>query len=242
MNDASKSQSSPIWDGAVTVRIGLPPWKRALDLVLILLTAPLTIPLAAAIALLIKLCSRGPALFRQVRVGYQEQPFMCLKFRTMKVNADTNGHRKYLHQLIASDANAPMTKLDRKGDSRLIPFGAVLRATGLDELPQLINVLRGEMSLVGPRPCVPYEAEQYQAWHRGRFAAAPGVTGWWQVCGKNNTSFNEMIQMDIWYAEHKSFWLDLKIVLFTVPALLSQVLEVRQPNRSLSPQAVEKAM
>lgn len=241
MSDAFKSQTSSASTRCVD-SLGLPTWKRALDLLVILLTAPITVPLAALIGLFIKLSSPGPVLFRQMRVGYREQTFMCLKFRSMKVNADTNGHRNYLQQLISKGADAPMTKLDSKGDSRLIPLGKLLRATGLDELPQLINVLRGEMSVVGPRPCVPYEAEQFQDWHRGRFATVPGLTGWWQVCGKNNTSFNEMIQMDIWYANHKSLWLDFKIIFLTVPALLSQVLEVRQPNRGLSTAPLEKAL
>lgn len=240
MNDASKSQDCRRDKVSIETSGGRLAWKRALDISLILISAPITIPVAAVIALLIKLVSRGPALFRQVRVGQDEQPFMCLKFRTMKVNADTGVHRNYLHELIGSDA--PMKKMDVKGDSRLIPLGAILRATGLDELPQLINVLRGEMSLVGPRPCVPYEAEKYSPWHKRRFETLPGLTGWWQVCGKNNTSFNEMIQMDIWYAENKSLWLDLKIILFTVPALLSQVLEVRQSNRGLPSHPVEKAL
>lgn len=217
-------------------------WKRVLDITLIILSAPLTIPLAALIALHIKLCSKGPALFKQTRVGLNGKPFLCLKFRSMKVNADTTGHQKYLQQLISQGADAPMVKMDAKGDSRLIPFGKILRATGLDELPQLINVLRGEMSLVGPRPCVPYECEKYTEWHKRRFETLPGLTGWWQVCGKNNTTFNQMIEMDIWYAENKSLWLDIKIVVFTVPALLSQVLESRQSNRALAAGSVEKAL
>lgn len=240
MNDAFKSQDGLQGNLPDARRGNRLAWKRALDLSLIILSAPLTIPLAAVIALVIKLVSRGPALFRQQRVGLHGQTFMCLKFRTMKVNADTGVHRNYLNELIGSDA--PMKKMDVKGDSRLIPLGALLRATGLDELPQLINVLRGEMSLAGPRPCVPYEAEKYSDWHKRRFEALPGLTGWWQVCGKNNTSFNEMIQMDIWYAENQSLWLDLKIILFTVPALLSQVLEVRQSNRNLPAHPVEKAL
>lgn len=239
MNDVSNTRNCCEVKQLQT-RQGEQAWKRVLDVSLIILSAPLTIPLAAIIALIIKLVSRGPSLFKQVRVGQNEHPFMCLKFRTMKVNADTGVHRNYLQELIKSDA--PMKKMDAKGDSRLIPFGGILRATGLDELPQLINVLRGEMSLVGPRPCLPYEAEKYSDWHRRRFETSPGLTGWWQVCGKNNTSFNEMIQMDIWYAENKSLWLDLKIVLFTVPALLSQVLEVRQANRGLASRPVEKAL
>jgi lipopolysaccharide/colanic/teichoic acid biosynthesis glycosyltransferase len=240
MNDALKSQDRFRGNSSDDCHGNRLAWKRALDLSLIILSAPVTIPLAAVIALLIKLVSRGPALFCQQRVGLHGQTFMCLKFRTMKVNADTGVHRNYLHELIGSDA--PMKKMDVKGDSRLILFGAILRATGLDELPQLINVLRGEMSLVGPRPCLPYEAEKYSDWHKRRFEALPGLTGWWQVCGKNNTSFNEMIQMDIWYAENQSLRLDLKIILFTVPALLSQVLEVRQTNRNLPSRPVEKAL
>lgn len=221
-------------------RIPIPARKRALDLVLIFVSAVLTIPLAAAITVFIKLVSRGPALFRQERIGHQGRPFMCLKFRTMKVGSETATHRHHLQQLIQSQT--PMTKLDVKGDARLIPFGAMLRATGLDELPQLINVLRGEMSLVGPRPAVPYECEKYAEWHWRRFDAQPGLTGWWQVGGKNRTTFDEMIQMDIWYAEHQSLWLDLKIILFTIPALIAQVLEVRQASRSVGAQPVVKTL
>jgi len=240
MNDVSKSQDRPRGFRSDVCRGRRLAWKRALDIALIILTAPLTIPLAAAIALVIKLVSRGPVLYYQQRVGLRGQPFRCLKFRTMKVNADTGVHRSYLQGLIGSDT--PMKKMDVKGDSRLIPGAALLRATGLDELPQLVNILRGEMSLVGPRPCVPYEAENYSNWHKLRFNTLPGLTGWWQVCGKNNTTFTEMIQMDIWYAENQSLWLDLKIILFTVPAVLSQVLEVRQTNRNVPSRPVEKAL
>ncbi len=121
--------------------------------------------------------------------------------------------------------NKPMTKLDVTSDPRIIPFGNLIRRCCLDELPQLINVLRGEMSLVGPRPCVPYEAEQYGPWERGRFDAVPGMTGLWQVSGKNKTTFNEMIRLDIAYARRRSFWLDIKILLRTMPAIYVEVAE-----------------
>jgi lipopolysaccharide/colanic/teichoic acid biosynthesis glycosyltransferase len=124
-----------------------------------------------------------------------------------------------------------MTKLDRRKDPRLIPLGASLRAIGLDELPQIINVLRGEMSLVGPRPCIPYEYELYEPWQQRRFDALPGLTGLWQVSGKNRTTFNQMIRLDIEYAERASLWLDLKIILKTLPALCLQCQDLSSDRR-----------
>jgi lipopolysaccharide/colanic/teichoic acid biosynthesis glycosyltransferase len=115
-----------------------------------------------------------------------------------------------------------MTKLDAGKDPRIVPFGSLLRCTGLDELPQLINVFRGEMSIVGPRPCIPYEFEAYEPWQRSRFDAVPGLTGLWQVSGKNRTSFSQMIQLDIEYAKRANLWLDLKIIVKTLPALFVQ--------------------
>ena len=124
-----------------------------------------------------------------------------------------------------------MTKLDARKDPRLVPLGSLLRVTGLDELPQIINVLRGEMSLVGPRPCIPYEYEAYQPWQRRRFDAVPGLTGLWQVSGKNRTTFNEMIRLDIAYSERLNLWLDLQIILKTLPALWQQCLDSRAQKR-----------
>jgi lipopolysaccharide/colanic/teichoic acid biosynthesis glycosyltransferase len=208
---------------------GLPAWKRTLDFAIILLLAPAILFVGCAVALLIKLGSRGPIFFRQQRVGYKGSEFICFKFRTMHVNADTDKHRDHTRDLINSEA--PMIKLDGHGDSRLIPLGAALRAAGLDELPQLINVLRGEMSVVGPRPCIPYEYELYQSWQRRRFDAVPGLTGLWQVSGKNRTTFNEMINLDIEYSRRMSLWLDLKIIFKTLPALWGQCRDTRALKR-----------
>ena len=217
---------------------GLPLWKRALDFAIILALLPGIALLGAFIALLIKWGSPGPVLFCQRRVGYRGREFTCLKFRTMRHNADTGSHQKHAQNLIQTQA--PMLKLDGKRDPRLIPFGAALRATGLDELPQLINVLRGEMSIVGPRPCVPYEAELYEPWHRRRFNAVPGLTGLWQVSGKNRTTFNQMVQLDIDYSERMTLALDLKIILKTLPALWTQCQDTRAQRKNKGSVATEQ--
>jgi lipopolysaccharide/colanic/teichoic acid biosynthesis glycosyltransferase len=130
-------------------------------------------------------------------------------------------------------SDAPMVKLDARGDSRIIPFGLLLRSSGLDELPQLINVLRGEMSMVGPRPCLPYECDEYLPWQRERFNTLPGLTGLWQVSGKNQTTFAEMMQLDISYARKKTLWMDLTIILKTIPAILGQVVNARKRKKTL---------
>jgi len=220
---------------------GLPLWKRALDFVIILVLAPALVALGGMVALLVMCGSSGPILFRQRRVGHKGREFTCYKFRTMHVGAETDSHRGHTAQLIKSET--PMTKLDTRRDPRLIPLGAALRATGLDELPQLINVLRGEMSIVGPRPCIPYEYELYEPWQRRRFDAVPGLTGLWQVSGKNRTTFNEMIRLDIEYSERSSFWFDVSIILKTLPALLRQCSEMRALKRkeaSSSPAGIAK--
>ena len=201
----------------------IPRWKRVSDILCVLLAAPVIFPVMAIIAVTIKIVSSGPIFFKQQRIGYLGKPFLFWKFRTMRVGADVSTHKDHLGKLIK--AELPMTKMDFLGDPRLIPFGAILRATGLDELPQLINVLRGDMSLVGPRPCLPYEYEMYQPWQKQRFDTLPGLTGLWQVSGKNKTTFNEMVRLDILYARNKSIWLDLKIMGKTISALLTQVRE-----------------
>ena len=204
--------------------------KRMLDLALIIVVSPGLLILGALVALVVICGSPGPVFFRQRRVGYKGREFECFKFRTMLVDAETSSHQEHLQQLISR--GGAMTKLDARQDPRLIPLGAVLRATGLDELPQLINIVRGEMSLVGPRPCIPYEYELYQPWQRRRFDAVPGVTGLWQVSGKNRTTFDEMIHLDIEYSERQSLWLDLKIILMTLPALWQQCLDFGAQKRA----------
>jgi lipopolysaccharide/colanic/teichoic acid biosynthesis glycosyltransferase len=198
----------------------LPKWKRALDIALVLAAFPAVLPIWALIALWVKLSSCGPVLFRQERVGLNGNRFTCFKFRSMKMGADCSVHQTHLAELMRS--GRPMTKLDNKGDSRLIPLGALIRSTGLDELPQLLNVLRGEMSLVGPRPCLPYEYENFLPWQKRRCEGVPGLTGLWQVSGKNRTTFSEMIRLDIAYVENQSLGLDLRIIFQTVPALVMQ--------------------
>src|SRR5271169_2760925 len=156
-------------------KIEKPRWKRVLDVVLIVVTFPVLLPLMILIGLLIRLVSAGPILFKQERIGYLGERFLCYKFRTMHVNSDTGIHQGHLNQLMNS--NAPMVKMDLKDDPRIIPLGRLLRSSGLDELPQIINILCGEMSLVGPRPCLSYEYEKYLPWQRERFNTLPGLTG-----------------------------------------------------------------
>jgi lipopolysaccharide/colanic/teichoic acid biosynthesis glycosyltransferase len=198
--------------------MAIPAWKRALDVIAILLALPCVLPVAVVIALVIRATSAGPILFQQERVGCRGRRFMCLKFRTMFCGAETATHQGHLKNLM--DADVPMVKMDARGDARIIPFGKILRSAGLDELPQLINVLKGEMSLVGPRPCLPYEAEQYLPWQQERFNAAPGLTGLWQVSGRNERTYDEMVRFDIEYAESASLMLDLRILAKTMPVVL----------------------
>src|SRR5438874_336413 len=199
----------------------LPAWKRGFDLVLIALTAPLWLPVMTLIAIWVGITSPGPIFYRQPRIGFRGRRFMIVKFRTMKVNADTTTHERYLEHLMVADC--PMIKLDEQGDPRLIAGGKILRAMGLDELPQIFNVLTGEMSLIGPRPCTVREFERFSPPHRERVNAYPGLTGWWQVNGKNQTTFSEMIEMDIFYSRNISLWLDLRILVRTFPAIANQV-------------------
>jgi lipopolysaccharide/colanic/teichoic acid biosynthesis glycosyltransferase len=194
-----------------------------LDAVCIFLASPIIVPVILLIAFWIKLVSRGPVIFKQKRIGYLGMPFTVLKFRTMKVGANAGTHQNHVEKLIRSEV--PMTKMDSAGDPRLIPLGVWLRATGLDELPQLINVLRGEMSLVGPRPCTPYEYDHYLPWHKERFQTLPGLTGLWQVNGKNKTTFTRMMNLDIEYVRKISLSLDLKIIFKTFSVLCGQLVD-----------------
>jgi lipopolysaccharide/colanic/teichoic acid biosynthesis glycosyltransferase len=216
-----------------------PLWKRVLDCALVIAVAPVWVPLGALIAAWVKLVSPGPALFRQERVGHKGARFFCLKFRTMKVNADPGIHRELLSRLVTS--NRPMQKLDASGDPRLIAGGLWLRALGLDELPQVLNVLRGEMSLVGPRPVTTNEYEMFQPRHRRRCGTAPGLTGLWQVNGKNRTTFEKMMELDLSYVANRSLWLDLKILAGTPPAILRQVRDLQAARREAAGAQLGKA-
>jgi lipopolysaccharide/colanic/teichoic acid biosynthesis glycosyltransferase len=212
---------------------GIPAWKRIIDLTCCLIALPVLCLISGVMAIYLRFISRGPVLFKQERVGYNGSRFMCYKFRTMRAGADTKSHQAYLDNLMGS--RTPMVKLDAKGDSRMIPGAWILRATGLDELPQVINIYRREMSIVGPRPCIPYEYEKYELAQRKRFDAVPGLTGLWQVSGKNRTTFEEMVALDIKYTVTSSFWLDVGIILKTVPALITQVIDTRMARISSTP-------
>ena len=207
----------------------LPPWKRALDLLCLLFIAPVLGPIMCVIAVGIRLSSPGPVLFRQERIGYKGRPFTCFKFRTMREAAETRSHKEYLEKLINSDT--PMEKLDVH-DPRVSKVGALLRASGLDELPQVFNILRGEMSLVGPRPCIRYEYEKYRPEDCERLNAVPGLTGLWQVSGKNKTTFPEMVALDVRYAKNLSLWQDIWILLRTFPVVIEQTKEALERKRA----------
>jgi exopolysaccharide production protein ExoY len=208
----------------------LPGWKRAIDLAFCCVALPFLAIATFFVAALMSVTSPGPIFFRQERVGYLGRRFRLYKFRTMHVGADTANHQAHFTALMTS--NAPMQKLDAKGDSRLIPLGWLIRAAGIDELPQIINVLKGEMSVIGPRPCIPYEYQNYTAQQRLRCQAAPGLTGLWQVSGKNRTTFERMIQLDVQYAAEKSLGMDLKILALTIPAVLRQISDILQSRRN----------
>jgi exopolysaccharide biosynthesis polyprenyl glycosylphosphotransferase len=200
--------------------------KRAFDIAVSLTMLALLSPLFLLIAALVKLKSPGPVFFRQERIGQMMKPFMMLKFRTMQVNADHAIHHQFVSSFIKSRGQSKGSgKTDVfkiANDPRVTPIGNFLRRTSLDELPQLWNVLRGDMSLVGPRPPLQYEVEQYQSWHRRRvLEAKPGLTGLWQVSGRSRTTFDEMVRLDLRYARSSSVWTDIKILLATPGAVIS---------------------
>jgi lipopolysaccharide/colanic/teichoic acid biosynthesis glycosyltransferase len=197
---------------------------RALDVVgagaLLVVLSPLLVVVAAAV----RLDSAGPAIFRQRRLGRNLRPFSVAKFRTMRVGAAADTHRSHVEQMIRDKAEdgdgveLPMAKLER--DPRITRVGAFLRRTSLDELPQLWNVLVGDMSLVGPRPPIQYEVDRYPARAFRRFAVRPGLTGLWQVRGRSLLTFNQMIDLDIEYVERRSLLLNLQILLLTLPTVI----------------------
>ena len=198
-----------------------PGWKSALDITCILLSLPVWLPVMTLVALWVAVTSPGPIFYRQPRVGFKGRRFMLVKFRTMKVNAETQVHEAYLEHLIVSDR--PMIKLDATGDPRLIRGGKLLRATGLDELPQVFNVLRGEMSLVGPRPFFPGDLADYERHHFERLHVLPGITGLWQISGRSDVvDFEEVVRLDREYIENWSVFTDISILFRTLPAALGR--------------------
>ena len=181
-------------------------------------------PLFLIIAIAIKATSAGPVFFRQERVGLNGKTFLFLKFRSMTTNNDPTKHKEYITKLINQQKSAATEPgiFKLTNDSRVTTVGRFIRRTSLDELPQLINVLKGDMSLVGPRPPIPYECELYDIWHRRRLLSAkPGITGLWQVMGRSRTTFDEMVRLDLKYLQEWSLWLDLKILLMTPKAVIS---------------------
>ncbi len=200
--------------------------KRASDIIISAFVLLILSPVLFLISLLIKFDSRGATLFRQERVGMDGRKFLCYKFRTMQADADENIHREVYRKNIegSDEANAGNDKKPIfgkvKNDLRVTKIGKFLRRSSLDELPQLLNVLIGDMSIVGPRPPIPYEVEEYELRHRKRLDMKPGITGLWQVSGRNRLTFEEMVRIDLYYIENWSLWLDLKIILLTLPAIL----------------------
>lgn len=200
--------------------------KRVSDIVIALVAVVLLFPLWLIVSVLIGLDSKGPILFRQERVGMDGRVFLCYKFRTMAANADENIHREAYQKNIGGDVMANAGDDDEpvfgkvKDDPRVTKLGRLLRRSSIDELPQLFNVLKGDMSIVGPRPPIPYEVEDYDLWHRKRLDMKPGITGLWQVSGRSRLPFEEMVRIDLFYIENWSVWLDLKIIALTLPAIL----------------------
>jgi len=199
--------------------------KRASDMLLALVAIVLLAPVWLIVSLLVKRGSPGPVMFRQERVGMDGRIFLCYKFRTMNADSDDAPHReayrKNIEGLEAANAgdNALPVFGKVKNDDRVTRSGKWLRRSSLDELPQLFNVLKGDMSIVGPRPPIPYEVENYDIWHRKRLDMKPGITGLWQVSGRNRLTFEEMVRTDLYYIENWSLWLDLKIIFLTLPAV-----------------------
>ena len=231
-HDASTRPSNPALYPDLSdrdkTRQGANVLKRMMDISGSLLALIFLSPAFLAIAAAVRLTSKGPVFFRQRRIGQYGAPFVFLKFRSMYVNNDSAIHQEYVKKLIAGTAQANSAEGDGEKiykltrDPRITPVGAFLRKTSLDELPQFLNVLMGEMSLVGPRPPVPYEVEAYDVWHRRRLLEAkPGITGLWQVSGRCRVKFDDMVRLDLHYARYRSPWLDLKILARTPAAVVT---------------------
>ena len=212
---------------AATSKRSLLVIKRAMDILGSALLVVLCAPLLLILALVVKISSSGPVLFRQDRVGQYGRRFTFLKFRSMRADNDPSVHKEYVTKLIAGQAERMPSRAAGEGvyklaqDTRITRIGRFLRKTSLDELPQLLNVLRGDMSLVGPRPPIPYELAAYQTWHRRRLLEVkPGITGLWQVTGRSRVKFDDMVRLDLRYAMSWSPWLDVKILARTPGAVI----------------------
>jgi lipopolysaccharide/colanic/teichoic acid biosynthesis glycosyltransferase len=206
---------------AVTPRL---TGKRVFDFVVGSCLVCLLVPILVVVWLLVRTTSPGQALFRQTRVGRLGRPFVMYKFRTMHAGCDDAIHREYVRKLLTDDrppvgGAKGLYKLE--SDPRVTRVGRLLRRTSLDELPQLLNVVKGDMSLVGPRPALPYEAELFSKTHNARFLVAPGVTGLWQICGRSKLPMNQGLDLDVEDVQGRSFWLDLRILIKTVPAVFT---------------------
>ena len=194
--------------------------KRAMDLILASVVLVVSFPLLLLVTVLIRATSPGPALFRQTRIGKNGEPFLMLKFRTMRTGCDDAAHREYVQRLL-SDTAEPQAGLYKLADDRRITrVGRALRKLSIDELPQLLNVLMGDMSLVGPRPALPFETVLFPEWAAPRYLVAPGVTGLWQVSGRSRLTMLQGLKLDVEYVERRSLALDLLILLRTVPAVV----------------------
>ncbi|MCP5005448.1 MAG: sugar transferase [Planctomycetes bacterium] len=204
-------------------------WKRFMDIVLSALTLATLSPFLLIVTIFIKIVSPGPVFFKQERVGASGKTFTMIKFRSMRVGDNISAHKEYYADLInganSKDGNLKKPMIKQENINRLIPFGHIIRKLCIDELPQLYNVLRGEMSLIGPRPPIQYEVVEYLDWHNGRFDAVPGLTGLWQVSGKNRLTFDQMVRLDIKYSRQESFLLDIKIILKTPIAIIAQFID-----------------
>lgn len=202
--------------------------KRTIDITGASIGLVILSPVLLFIAILIKLDSPGPVIFSQTRLGLNCEPFTFYKFRSMRLNSDSAVHKRYIYELInghsrpSTDLNGGKKAFKLTNDSRVTRVGRVLRRTSLDELPQLLNVLKGKMSLVGPRPAIPYEVQMYKDWYQRRMTVTPGMTGLWQVNGRSERSFDEMVKLDLEYIDNWSLLLDLKILYRTISAVLGR--------------------
>ncbi|BCL83365.1 multidrug MFS transporter [Ktedonobacteria bacterium brp13] len=215
-------QSAPV--RTISINTGYIRAKRVFDIALTLLIAPLVILAGIVIALCIKLDSKGPVFFRQKRIGQDGVEFGMLKFRSMYTNSDQKAHQEKIIQYmngakLHDDSSGKLAYKD-VNDPRITRVGRFIRKTSLDELPQFWNVLRGKMSLVGPRPPLPYEVELYTSYEWLRMVGKPGITGTWQVYGRSRVTFQNMVEMDIEYLEHQSLWKDFQLVVLTVPVMI----------------------